>query len=271
MRDTDSKALGVMLKAVMAMHGKELTAPVFDIWWEVLKAYELTDVRRALNVHMQNPDAGQFPPKPADIIRYLQGSTGTQALRAWSKVEKAIRHVGPYQSVVFDDPSIHAVINDMGGWIKVCEGNDDELPFKAREFERRYQGYALNPPREYPKALIGMAEAENRRDGFKLPPPVLIGNEGKALACYRNGNRVAALPIKRPRSLAEVIGHEPQEQEDVRRIPSKLETSPRPPFTPDPERRVQIKAELDRVMAEREGPATTQDQPAEEHETCGPP
>lgn len=271
MLDIDRKEFAGLMNAVMSFYGKDISPVSLELWWEALRSFALDDIRRALNTHVTNPDAGQFPPKPADIIRYLQGSTGTQGLQAWSKVEKAIRHVGPYQTVVFDDPSIHAVINDMGGWIKVCEGNDDELPFKAREFERRYQGYALNPPREYPKALIGMAEAENRRGGFKLPSPVLIGNEGKALACYKNGNRVAALPIKRPRSIAEVIGHEPEEQEEVRRIPSKLETSPRSPFTPDPERRAQIKAELDRVVAEREGPATTQDQPSEEHETCGPP
>jgi hypothetical protein len=53
--------------------------------------------------------------KPSDVVRYLEGSTSCQALQAWSKVMQAVKTIDQYDSVVFDDSLIHAVIHDMGG------------------------------------------------------------------------------------------------------------------------------------------------------------
>ncbi len=53
---------------------------------------------------MQNAEAGQFPPKPADLIRFLDGTGESRAMGAWSLVERTLRRIGPYQSLVFDDP-----------------------------------------------------------------------------------------------------------------------------------------------------------------------
>jgi hypothetical protein len=248
MFDTDRKEFAGLMNAVMSFYGKDLSPVSLGLWWEAMRSFALVDIRQALNIHVTNPDAGQFPPKPADVIRYLRGSTTTQGLSAWSKVEKAIRQVGPYQTVVFDDPKIHAVITDMGGWLKLCEGTEDEFPFKAREFERRYQGYALNPPREYPRSLVGIAEADNRLNNQRIAPPVLIGDEQKALACYRGGGEMPAFPVNRPKSITELLGGEPQPE--ARRIPKQLENnqSKPEPFKSDPAQRERIKAEIDKAL-----------------------
>jgi hypothetical protein len=37
--------------------------------------------------------------------------------------------VGAYQSVVFDDPLIHLVLEDLGGWIKICSTLIKDLIF----------------------------------------------------------------------------------------------------------------------------------------------
>lgn len=84
-----------------------------------LKHFEWQDVECALNAHIYNPDCGQFFPKPADVVRFIEGSGETRALQAWSKVEQAIKQVGGYQSVVFDDALIHAVLENMGGCISI--------------------------------------------------------------------------------------------------------------------------------------------------------
>ena len=75
----------------------------------IARDHRLTDLRAvadALNRHAVNPDNGQFLPKPADIVRLINGNTVDRALVAWSTVERAIRSTGPYQSVVFDSPEI---------------------------------------------------------------------------------------------------------------------------------------------------------------------
>ena len=55
-----------------------------DIYWKSLKHFEWQDVERALNAHIYNPDCGQFFPKPADVVRFIEGSGETRALQAWN-------------------------------------------------------------------------------------------------------------------------------------------------------------------------------------------
>ena len=74
------------------------------IWWQALKHCEFGEVKAALNAHVVNPDKGQFMPKPADVMEFLQGSSESQALKAWSVVAKTMREVGAYSSVQFADP-----------------------------------------------------------------------------------------------------------------------------------------------------------------------
>jgi hypothetical protein len=111
----------------------------------------------------------------------LQGSTQDSALVAWAKVDRAVRSCGTYNSVVFDDPVIHRVIVDMGGWVLVGGKDEKEWPFVGKEFENRYRGYRMRSETpEYLPVLIGIAEAQNNRMGQKSQPPVLIGNAEQA-------------------------------------------------------------------------------------------
>lgn len=197
MHDTDKPRFADLLSDVMAYYGKDATDFMLSIFWDSLKRFDIEDVSRAFTVHAQNPDSGQFAPKVADIMRMIEGSTQTQGMLAWSKVQKAIRSVGKMRSVAFDDPLIHAVIYDMGGWYALCSCNDEDLPFKARDFEKRYQGYRSS--RELPEFqayLVGGHEADNRLNGYAYKPaPVLIGNPEKAARFLEAGGNAPALRI----------------------------------------------------------------------------
>ena len=102
---------------VMSFYGKDLSRFALDVWWSALRNYDLAAVTQAFNRWLSNPDQGQFQPKPADVIKMLSGSTQDKAFAAWAKVDRAVRSVGAYASVAFDDPIIHRVIHDMGGWV----------------------------------------------------------------------------------------------------------------------------------------------------------
>jgi hypothetical protein len=171
-----------MLKAVADVYGRDLTPAVTALYWNAMVAYDIAAVRQALDRHVKNPDTGQFMPKPADLIRMLGGTTQDAALQAWAKVERAIRLVGSWPSVVFDDPLIHAVINDMGGWEKLCRHTSDELIFRGKEFENRYRGFSLRRETPaYPPVLIGRIDTENERLG--IPNDVVL--VGDLVACQR--------------------------------------------------------------------------------------
>ncbi|HHT8315388.1 TPA: DUF6475 domain-containing protein, partial [Yersinia enterocolitica] len=54
---------------------------------------------------------------------------------------------------------------------------EDEAPFRAKEFEKRYRSALLIGPSEYLPVLIGMDDAQNMVAGFQSKPkPFLIGN-----------------------------------------------------------------------------------------------
>ncbi len=173
------------------------------IYWEILKSYDLASVIRALESHMQDTDVGQFMPKPADVFRILRGDGQTQSLQAWTKVEQAIRVVGPYQSVAFDEPVIHQVIGEMGGWIKLCATKAKELPFVAKEFQTRFASYRHKSPKEYPCFLPGLAAHQNGYQGYSIEPPVLLGDKAKAQAVITGSQQEVKKPVLVPLSLNE--------------------------------------------------------------------
>ena len=178
-----------LLAGVFDLYGKPVSEFATQVWWEALRPYDLPAVRLAFSRHVQNPDTGQFVPKPADVIRMLGGTTQDSALRAWAKVDRAVRHVGTYSSVAFDDPLIHRVLHDMGGWVGLGTKSEDEWPFVAREFENRYRGYAMRNERpDYPRVLIGLSDAENARRGLaSREAPRLVGDAARAQAVMAAG------------------------------------------------------------------------------------
>ncbi len=204
MKTQDREAFAVLMAGIGELYGKPLSPQLMSIYWDGLKDYEFAEVKVAVNLHVRNPDTGQFMPKIADVVKFLEGNTLTQAMRAWQKVTDGLRRVGTYASVAFDDPIIHAVIEDMGGWRNLGLVTDDDLPFKAREFEKRYQGYKVKPPERFPRKLVGIFECENAARGYDAPEVVLIGDELQAKLVLEAGGdmrRIGMGPIKKRVSL----------------------------------------------------------------------
>lgn len=198
MQASDYNDFTTMLTAVGDLYGKPPAAMAITIWWGALQHYDLPAIRQGFDRHVRNPDSGQFMPKPADIIKMLQGTTQDTAMLAWAKVDRGIRQVGTYASVVFDDAIIHRVLHDMGGWVPLGLKSDHEWPFIAKEFENRYRGYRIrNETPEYPKALIGIAEAQNNEAGKTSQPPVLIGDSASAKLVLQGGTSKVLVGFER--------------------------------------------------------------------------
>jgi len=201
MQQSDLQNFGKWMALLGELHGKAISAPLAEVYWQALEDFEWEDVDLALQAHVNNPDCGQYFPKPADIIRFIEGTSETKALKAWSKVIEAIQRVGRYQSLVFDDALIHAVLEDMGGWIKVCGITLDEMPFQAREFQKRYMGFVLKKPERYPTHLWGLFELQNTKDGYPVALPLLVGEPGKAKTILLQGSDKPFL-VQESRSIA---------------------------------------------------------------------
>ncbi len=198
MQQSDYEGFVDIMQVVAEQYGKKLSGGGLALYWQGLKDLDFAAVKDALGRHLRNTDTGQFMPKIADIRKMLEGSTQDAALQAWAKVDRAMRHVGPYEDVVFDDPLIHRVIEDMGGWVLLSQKDDSEWPFVAREFENRYRGFrARNERPPYQAVLIGIAGAENRKEGRKVSPPRLIGNAEQAKLVMQGGGDKLSIGFSR--------------------------------------------------------------------------
>jgi hypothetical protein len=199
MTNDDRAGFAELMTAVYSFHRIELTKTALTVWWMALKHYDLPAITDAVGRFLMNPDQGQFLPKPADVVRMMHGTTVDSALLAWSMVERAVRSIGPYESVCFDDPIVNRVIADMGGWIHLGQCDEaKEWVFRAKEFQTRYRGIkATNAKFEHPRSLCGIAEAECARNGQRLPEPLLIGDASRAAQVYSTGGEAGALLVAR--------------------------------------------------------------------------
>ncbi len=196
-----------MLHNLCEMYGKpRMSDEVAMLHFGALQDYSLEDVRKGFFAALRNPDSGQFMPRPADVIRELSGSGDTRAAVAWAKVREAICRVGHMPSIAFDDAIIHAVIADMGGWVKLALITNDELPFRERDFLRIYRGYIGRSLGDYPRYLPGMAEAENFGKGYAVEPPLLLGDASKAEQVLLAGSDKPRLAVQSMQAAPDVVG-----------------------------------------------------------------
>jgi hypothetical protein len=73
-----SRFIGVWDNLLIA-YGKQANQPdsFYKIMFTVLSDYSIDQIEFAAIKHMKNPDNGQFMPKPADIVKILDGATLT--------------------------------------------------------------------------------------------------------------------------------------------------------------------------------------------------
>lgn len=218
MQSQDRKRFGLCLVAMAEVYGKTPSDAVIALWWHALHRFDVEAVASAFERHVTNPDVGQWMPKPADVIRMLEGTSIDVAMVAWAKVDKAVRSVGGYASVAFDDALVHRVVHDMGGWIGLNGKTLDEWPFVGNEFRTRYTAFrSRQETPEYPTRLIGISEANNTARGlmYAVGEVVLIGDPDQARRVLAGGTDKPTIGFTRAKA--------PDNVRPLRALPQVLE------------------------------------------------
>lgn len=205
----ESKRFASALVALAEYYGRDLSEGVIGLYRQGLQQYDIAAIEAAIGRHLQNPDSGQWMPKIADIVRMIEGTTQDAAALAWAKVMRAVGSVGQYQSLAFDDAVIHLVIDDLGGWPKLCQTTEEELPFLAKRFETNYRAYrrrADDIP-AHPRYLPGVSEMANSAAGHRSDPPRLVGDLERAKSVMLGGTSAPRLQVSSfgERASAEVL------------------------------------------------------------------
>lgn len=187
--DKAEQIIGILAE-VAELYGASLSVGVVGLWDTALERYEVEQVRKAFEAHMRDPDGGRFMPKPAHLMKFLEGNSTDQAAIAWGKALEAASSVGAYTDVVFDDAAIHATIEDLGGWPRFCRTETAELSYLQHRFTQSYQAYANKGDFDYGRKLNGdrSPDSEYEKKDIPLPRPALIGDPVKAQSIYRLGS-----------------------------------------------------------------------------------
>lgn len=189
MQQCDFDRFSTVLTALAELYGKPLSQGAIVLWWQALERFDFEQVSRAIRTHTEDAQSGQFMPKPADLIRHLEGTATDAAQLAWGKAFDAMQRVGAYQDVVFDDAVIHATIEDLGGWPKLCRSSTAELSYLQHRFTESYRAHRGRPGFEYPRRLAGdrCGDEMYMRRGLPPPKPVVLGNVVQARLVYQGG------------------------------------------------------------------------------------
>lgn len=182
MKASDKPQFADLMADALGFYGQALTPFAINVWWQACESFSLEQVAKALTRHATDPDRGHFAPKPADLVRALGGTKTDRSLIAWGRVYEAMSSVGMYATPNFGDPAIHAAINDMGGWPKLCQSNMDELHFTQKRFCDGYRAYSENPEAARNTALLGLHDQKNARLSIGSDEPKLIGQAMKKVA-----------------------------------------------------------------------------------------
>jgi hypothetical protein len=93
MQPEDFDNFARVLDAAYSLHSKSLTADARSLFFAALGKYSLADVRKAFSAHISDPQRGQYPPKPADLIAHLLGDATKDgrpdAAEAWATAQLA--------------------------------------------------------------------------------------------------------------------------------------------------------------------------------------
>lgn len=165
MTPADSPAFNDLMQSVAEVFNETVSSDRITLYFGALAEYPIEVVRAAM---LRGVQTLRFFPKPAEIRELIEGSPDHRALAAWTRVEAALKAVGTYQSVSFDDPILHAGVEQMGGWASAWQWerlDERDYGFKRLEFTRLFGMFlARGVPRPVAH-LAGQAEINNRSRG----------------------------------------------------------------------------------------------------------
>lgn len=163
------------IKTIEAVLGKEFTDDQSRIYSMLLNDIPEENFINGINTMLRERVYSNLP-MPADIRKYCletrEEDLDIRVAIARNKIKKAMNNVGTYVTVAFDDPIIHLVIRDFGGWIKLGMKDIEEFENLLKwDFPKLYKAYATRKNVDIPLMLEGKADDKTVK---------YIGNEEKA-------------------------------------------------------------------------------------------
>lgn len=201
MTKADVKKFAEIMAFLGTIFSKELTSTAMKMYFKTLIDLPIEEIETAaMRIANVRTITGTFP-LPAEFRQAVDNKNGSieeRAELAWNALIWAIEHVGHWQSVMFDDPVIHDVVQALGGWLKIQNADNPEwnhekqLQWRRKDFLAMYRLLAKSGRPSIPY-LIGEQQAANAGVFDRFVPQVvrITGQPGQYLA----------IPHERPKEL----------------------------------------------------------------------
>lgn len=186
-----------VITGLAEMFKETLSDVQLELYWSALKDLEFDDFKRVSGELLKS---NIFMPKPVEFRERVGTSLETEAQLAYGKVEEAFTKAGADKSVIFDDSVIHAVIDNLGGWVKYCKLPKDEVKWWRKSFEEAYVNFKplVEQGRIIPPViLVGLYAGIGNIDA-KCKEPVFIGEGKQNLVELSAGGAQAVLVSQTP-------------------------------------------------------------------------
>lgn len=277
MQKREVERLTKLVSALAAAYGREADEPLFLAWELGLDGCPMSAIETAFAAAFK--ERSQFMPTPGTLrAAAMNGSFAPPATveqragAAWALLLDVIRTIGAVGSVQFQDPAISAVVQDLGGWIAVCDVKTADLKWLEKDFLRHYAVYATTGvPSHLAGPLIGL-QGQDYANGLtntprqilrvgckKLPGPMPLlieggGQKPQQVALPAPGPAAVLAAKLKPADIAELCSPKPQH---------KLTHTPVDEV--DPERVANRRAERERQHRAMEGKNASRQMAASQH------
>jgi len=166
MDDSNKKEFASVLYTAGELYDKTLSKELLLMYFNILIKFSVEQVRKAVERHALDPKHGTFFPKPADIVRNIDGERQTasdRALIAWMEIERCMSRYGAYGTLELDDKQALMAVKSMGSWQHLCHTDRDKLGFKRQEFIKNYEALENTPIEMLPEKMLGIEDLHNQR------------------------------------------------------------------------------------------------------------
>lgn len=169
----DRNKFAETMAGLCELYNKPISEFIMDTYYKIFQEYDVSQFNAAVTDCIKSNKYNVLP-KPAEILEFLEGSKNDKALFAWIQAKEGVQKCGYYGSPEFKDPAISHCIEELGGWMKFCSTEIEELKFMEKRFMDLYRLFLKRGITE-PKNMIGFTELKNNEKGHKFPEKVKIG------------------------------------------------------------------------------------------------
>lgn len=187
MTHSDFPAFDKSIKAAALALDVQLSAERIALYFEDLAEFPIDAVVAALAKARRAQVYAGFP-KPAEIIRRIEGTEQDRAEMAWRTFCQICTEQGAYPSLQITDGAMAFAIEHLGGWIGAQAKLAEASPEMARAYENQFKAsYKLGQARQLPpQYFLGLFEANNRTASYQpgrdiIEQPVVMARADKFL------------------------------------------------------------------------------------------